>query len=71
MKELIEACRELAKHLETQRDPAPDSSTEKLQERLSRTQAERYRQMAGDLDARDAAIERFRKALDTVEAKQD
>ena len=61
--DLLEACRELAKHLRTQRDPRPPMSNEETARQITRTTAEQYREMAEEMDARDAAVERFRKAL--------
>ncbi len=84
MKELLEACRELSKHLKTEKDKQeegmrsarePHMPASEIIERFYRTEnqelrerAEKLLASAAEIEARDAAIERFRKALSEVEA---
>ncbi len=64
MSELIAACRELSKHLRTENDPKP--SEDEVLRLMLRTKPQVYRDAAAEIEARDAAIERFRKALAEV-----
>jgi len=59
MTELLDACRELAKHLFKRDEPKPWWA--------AKTGSDLDRRMADHHDEREAAIERFRRALAAVE----
>jgi len=65
--DLLEACRELAKHLRSQRDPRPPMSNEETARHITLTTTEQYREMVDEMDARDATVERFSKTLAAAE----
>lgn len=63
--ELADAARALLPHLETSSDPMDENlSMEDVERSLARSDAEKLRQQADEIEAMEAAIWRFRKAVD-------
>lgn len=67
--ELIAAARALLPYLKTSTDP-DNRSIADVQRQFARSEAERLRQAADEVDAKEAAIWRFRWALDAIETHE-
>jgi hypothetical protein len=64
--ELIAAALALLPYLETSSDPLPDRSFPEIKREFERSEAERLRQRADEIETKEAAIWRFRKAVKAV-----